>query len=70
MWDDSNKTQYHGSWPGTKISNLGNNLYGFSYNTDNKNMMIIFNDGSKQTADLEFVNDGLYNANGFVKTVE
>ena len=32
--------------------------------------MIIFNDGSKQTADLEFVNDGLYNSNGFVKTVK
>ena len=70
MWDDNDKTAYQGSWPGTKISDLGDNLYGFSYNTDNEDMMIIFNDGSKQTADLEFVNDGLYNSNGFVKTVK
>lgn len=69
MWDDSNKTQYQGSWPGTAISNLGNDLYGFSYYTDNEDMMIIFNDGSKQTADLDFVNGGLYDVNDFVKTV-
>ena len=70
MWDDSNKNQYLGSWPGTPISDLGDELYGFSYDTDNENMMIIFNDGNNQTADLDFVNDGLYNVNGFVKTVE
>ncbi len=70
MWDDSNKKEYLGSWPGTPIEDLGNDLYGFSYDTDNENMMIIFNDGGNQTADLDFVNDGLYNVNGFVKTVE
>lgn len=70
MWDDSDKTQYMGAWPGTEITNLSNGLYGFSYQTDNENMMIIFNDGSNQTADLEFVNSGYYNVNGFVKTVE
>lgn len=70
MWDDSDKTQYMGAWPGTVISDLGDDLYGFSYTTDNENMMIIFNDGRNQTADLKFINAGCYNVNGFVNTVK
>ena len=42
MWDDSTQTAYNGAWPGTKIDNLGNDIYGFSYKTDNANMKIIF----------------------------
>ncbi len=69
IWDNSTLTQYMGAWPGTPITDMGNNLYGLTYETDNENMMIIFNDGSNQTADLKFVNNGYYNVSGLVQTV-
>ena len=70
MWSDSTGEKYMGAWPGTAIENLGDNLYGFSYESDVSDMMIIFNDGSNQTADLEFVNNGYYNVSGLVQVID
>ncbi len=69
IWDNTTFTQFMGGWPGTAITDLGDNLYGFSYETSNPDMMIIFSDGTNQTADLKFVNGGYYNANGLVQTL-
>ncbi len=68
MWSNGEYPQ--GEWPGTAIKDLGNGIYGFSYTTTDSNMQIIFNDGNNQTADLKFVNNGLYNGSGFVKEVK
>ncbi|MBQ3543804.1 MAG: Ig-like domain-containing protein [Lachnospiraceae bacterium] len=70
MWSDSTGQKYMGAWPGTAIENLGDNLYGFSYKSDVSDMKIIFNDGSNQTANLEFVNNGYYNQSGLVYVVD
>ena len=57
------------AWPGTAMTNLGDGIYGLSYKSSDSNLMVVFNDGSNQTGDLEFVNNGLYNSSGFVRVV-
>ncbi|MBQ3665993.1 MAG: Ig-like domain-containing protein [Lachnospiraceae bacterium] len=58
-------------WPGTAMTDLGNGVYGYDYgSTPPSNLMVIFNDGGNQTANLEYVNNGYYNNSGYVKTIE
>ena len=57
-------------WPGTPMTDLGDGIFGLSYQSSDSNLMVVFNDGSSQTADLQFVNNGYYSAVGFVKVVE
>ncbi len=68
MWDGNTLEKYMGDWPGTQITDMGEGIYGLSYETENENMMIIFNDGNgHQTADLKFANNGYYNVSGLVQ---
>ena len=58
------------AWPGTAMTDLGSGLYGYEYGSSApSNLMVIFNDGSNQTDDLGYVNNGYYNSSGYVKTV-
>ena len=66
----SGSTTVGTAWPGTAMEDLGNGIYGLEYTSTNSNLMIIFNDGSNQTADFKFVNNGLYDSSGFVKVVD
>jgi glycosidase len=70
VWN-STKNFTGGNWPGQKLTYLGNKIYKWEYTgTDKITGKVIFNDGSKQTADLDYVNGGYYNANGYVKTID
>ncbi|MDE6754372.1 MAG: starch-binding protein [Muribaculaceae bacterium] len=60
-----------GKWPGTQVSTTveidGKTYYAVGFESQPEN--IIFNDGgSSQTADLQFVNNGIYNAGGFINS--
>ena len=69
MWVSGTNEQLMGSWPGTKIDNLQDNIYGFSTTASEGTTMIIFNDGSNQTADLKFYKNGYYDSSGLVKVI-
>ncbi|MBQ3543803.1 MAG: Ig-like domain-containing protein [Lachnospiraceae bacterium] len=71
MWKKSNSEKLTGEWPGTKIQNLEDNIYGFSCNVDTSDAMIIFNAGlnQPQTDDLTFEGLGLYDTSGWVKEI-
>ena len=78
VWDASDgNREYLGSWPGSRMSVgsfEGMQAYTISF-TPGKALgkpMVIFSLGSNQsqTADLELVNNSLYNFNGRIKTVE
>lgn len=69
-WDKAhgNKNYSGGSWPGQAIAlDAESGYYKFTCTvTDaNPSMMIIFNNGSTQTADLTFHNNGIYNSGGY-----
>lgn len=71
VWDAGNSNkQYLGAWPGTKMTKNAEGLWEISFTTiDNLvSPMIIFNNGqgggSNQTADLVFVNNGVYEYDG------
>ena len=61
---DGGTTQICGNWPGQTATQLYDNVYRFEIPASapaiNNNWMIIWNDGSNQTADLKFTNQGLY----------
>ena len=61
---DGGTTQICGNWPGKAATHLYDNVYRFEIPASapaiNDNWMIIWNDGSNQTADLKFTNQGLY----------
>ena len=58
------------AWPGTAMTDLGNGLYGYEYGSSApSNLKVIFNDGSHQTSNLDYVNNGYYDESGYVKTV-
>ena len=59
------------AWPGSKMLDLGDGIYGYEYTSTDKELMLIFNDGNgNQTADFEFVNSGYYDVSGYIKTVD
>ncbi|MBQ2978922.1 MAG: starch-binding protein [Bacteroidaceae bacterium] len=76
VWDagDGNK-EYLGGWPGKAMTRNSDGLWQVTFGSD-KNLttpMIIFNNGqggggSNQTADLSFINNGVYNYNGYQYT--
>ena len=66
----SNNQTVGATWPGTKMTDLGGGVYGYEYETTDSNLMVIFNDGGNQTADLKYVQNGYYNSSGYVKTIE
>lgn len=72
VWSSS-KNYTGGSWPGESCTYLGNNIWKWTYSGTDKipeGSGVIFNNSSEQTADMEWVNGGYYNANGYVKTIE
>ncbi len=72
VWND-NANFTGGTWPGESMTYLGNNIWKWNYTGSDKiTGHVIFNNGSssKQTADLDWVNGGYYNAGGYVKTIE
>lgn len=69
MWNNNTGEQILGAWPGTRIENLQDNIYGFSSIETEDGTMIIFNDNSSKTDDLKFYRNGYYDVSGFVKVV-
>lgn len=66
-WDSNGSGEILGTWPGTQIS-LDNEsgYYKISTNTMATSPMIIFSNGSgSQTADLSWVNNGIYTSSGY-----
>jgi len=71
-WDDNHKegNAFSGAWPGksmttTTVDGKTYYVYTFSSAEELSNPMIIFNGNGQQTTDLEFVNFGIYNFNGY-----
>jgi hypothetical protein len=67
-WDNSNNSnQLLGTWPGTPISvDSESGYYKVTASIQATTPMIIFNNGSgTQTADLSWVNNGVYTASGY-----
>lgn len=65
-WDDTNNYT-GGKWPGVNMTfDSESGYYQFTCTVTGNNPQIIFsNNGSQQTKDFEFVNNGIYNASGF-----
>ncbi len=66
----SNDTTVGKVWPGTPMTDLGDGLYGYEYSATDSNLKVIFNDGSNQTADLDYHNKGYYESTGLKKIIE
>ena len=72
VWDAGNANkQYLGAWPGAKMSKNADGVWEVSFTTTDVLItpMIIFNNGqgggSNQTADLTFINNGIYEFDGY-----
>lgn len=67
-WDSNG--EFFGTWPGTQISfDSESGYYKVTTNSQSTNPMIIFNNGSgTQTADLNWINNGIYNTSGYIGT--
>ena len=71
-WDAGNgNKEMLGSWPGSPITfDSESGYYKVTVSETMTTPMIIFNNGSgTQTADLSWINNGCYNANGYIKTI-
>lgn len=71
-WDAGNgNKEMLGSWPGTAITfDSESGYYKVTVSETMTTPMIIFNNGSgTQTADFSWINNGCYNANGYIKTI-
>lgn len=71
-WDAGNgNKEMLGSWPGSAITfDSESGYYKVTVSETMTTPMIIFNNGSgTQTADLSWINNGCYNANGYIKTI-
>ncbi|MCD8289065.1 MAG: starch-binding protein [Prevotella sp.] len=70
VWNSS-KNYTGGTWPGVACTYLGNKIWKWTYTgSDVVSGYCIFNNGSSQTADLVYVNGGMYNASGYQYTVD
>lgn len=68
---NSDGTKYSGVWPGTAMTYLGRGVWKWTYTGTGKiSGGVIFNNGTSQTDDLEWVNGGYYTQAGYVKTIE
>lgn len=72
VWDAGNANkQYLGAWPGAKMSKNADGVWEVSFTTTDVLItpMIIFNNGqgggANQTADLSFINNGIYEFDGY-----
>ena len=69
VWAWNGDISYNGgaAWPGTQLSlDPSTGYYRFSAEVEGGSPKIIFsNNGSSQTADLAWVNNGIYNASGY-----
>ncbi len=72
VWDAGNANkQYLGGWPGIKMSKNADGVWEVSFATTDVLItpMIIFNNGqgggSNQTTDLSFINNGIYEFDGY-----
>lgn len=71
-WDAGNgNKEMLGSWPGSAITfDSESGYYKVTVSETMTTPMIIFNNGSgTQTADFSWINNGCYNANGYIKTI-
>ncbi len=70
VWD-SKKNYTGGSWPGASMtmdSTTGYYKYTFMADQDHEKLYVIFsNNGNPQTSDLDFVNYGIYNKDGYTQ---
>ena len=70
IWDKGNSDKpIAGDWPGTAVTEKdpekGYFKYSFEYSAANSKLMIIWNNGSAQTSDLELKNNAVYTSSGF-----
>lgn len=72
LWDKGNgDLQLAGAWPGKPMTRVaGENMvlwsYTFTPEVEPVDLMVIFNNGGQpQTADLKYVNNGIFNESGF-----
>lgn len=77
IWDeaDANRNYTGGQWPGADMyvdSATGYHRYSFECTATAPKLKCIFNPGGDngKTGDLDLVNNGLYNASGFVKVLQ
>lgn len=70
-WDPGNSNrELLGSWPGVSLSiDTATGYYKVTVNENMVTPMIIFNNGNAQTADFTWINNGVYNQNGYIKTL-
>ena len=77
VWDDADNSRNYtgGTWPGAdmpKDAASGYHKYEFDCTNANPNLKVIFSnngDNKTQTANLELVHNGIYNAQGFTGKV-
>ena len=68
-WDESeNKLK---EWPGSEMTYLGDGIYGIELSKEQSNMKyVIFNTTGKQTEDLKFFMNSVYNTDGILMDAE
>ena len=68
VWDENNNNLYD-EWPGQEMTPDGTGRYVLTFTWNLVPKYIIFNDrgNGNQTGDFEFVNNGIYDANGLVE---
>lgn len=77
VWDaGNNNKEYLGSWAGTPMTKNADGVWEITFSTNDSLVtpMVIFSNGNSgnpnQTADLEFINNGIYNFDGYIKNIE
>ena len=71
LFDSATNSTVGASWPGTKMTDMGEDIYCYEYSNPTSTLMLVFNSGDgKQTADLEYVDCGYYTQAGYKKTIE
>ncbi len=71
LFDSATNSTVGAEWPGTKMTDMGDNVYSYEYKTTSSTLMVVFNGGnSPQTGDLKYVDQGYYTASGLDHVVE
>lgn len=70
FFDKSTDSTVGASWPGTKMTDMGDGIWCYEYNNTNSNLWLVFNSGDgQQAADMQYVDCGYYTTAGYQKTV-
>lgn len=72
IWSDGANYTVAGVWPGDAMTSLGNNVYKWSYSKSGtlaEKTSVIFNNGSTQSDEFEYVNGGYYTISGMQKVI-